>query len=140
MAEEVDDEDYCPAHPWYYKLGRPALKPDDIPASHIDGTLNWPVKDGDKRTKRLLESKATFVEALDKDIKTYKKYVKKYEAMPLGWDYPENPTYVESLNPLTGSLSLKYSHICYHKGMLERIERELAGITTFPDQQLTLSI
>ena len=161
MAEEVEHE-FSPGHPWYYKQGKPALKPEEIPAMdtskddeirspiYISGnekpiripkrTLNWPVKDGDKRTKRLLEAKKAYEEALAKDIKKYKKYVKLYEAMPTGWEYPDEATVFHKLNPLSTNLSLKHNHICYHKGMLERIERELAGITTFPDQQLTLNI
>lgn len=174
MAEEVededdeDDEDYGPHHFWYYKLGKPALKPEEIlppplmrnkegekivpfrtahgesPKSewgHLSGThyvmsrkINIPKNAGAKRTEKLIELKEAWEEELRREIKTYKKYVKKYKAMPTGRDYPENPTYVESINPLSGSLALTHNHICYTKGQLEIIEQEL------PNQQLTLNI
>jgi hypothetical protein len=143
MAEKVDDYEFSPGHPSYYKQGKPALKPEDIPAMdtskddvpspcYIGGNpIRIPKNPGDKRTERLLEAKKAYEEELDKDVKKYKKYVKLYETMPTEG--------ADEINPLSTNLSLKHNHICYHKGWVERIERELAGIIT-SNKQLTLNI
>tara|TARA_R110000824_G_scaffold69305_3_gene178701 strand:+ start:607 stop:1020 length:414 start_codon:yes stop_codon:yes gene_type:complete len=137
MAEKVDDYEFSPGHPSYYKQGKPALKPEDIPAMdtskddvpspfYIGGNpIRIPKNPGDKRTERLLEAKKAYEEELDKDVKKYKKYVKLYET---GADEIKSPEH----------LSLKHNHICYQKGWIERIERELGIITS--NKQLTLNI
>lgn len=99
---------YEPSHPWYYKLGNPALSPEEVkPLSGVGCKLPKA-----NLTAWLESAKAS----LDKDIETYLSYVGEYEAS-------EGETDLD----LCVSLSLKHNHISYNKALLYQAEDQLGA-------------